>query len=380
MISKIWAGMVLVLISLGPSVREQTAPPNSQQGVRYLVLDEKKIPSVRQKLTEAAGNGFHIVAVAPKMKDGFTSGLTIILQRNKEGAAAREYTLLDDQSIGLTGRVDEAAAKGFRVVTHGGFEHQRHDYGRDFSGSLIPAIIEQMIYGHDPYHASTIDHRKYDVRTMYMLMERSDSRSAAPCEYFLIAPGETAFLEGMRQGKNRIVAAEGSLWVIESCAIGFGIDTVTPEPVTIRSLPLSEKLEKDQNQLNAAAADGFHVSYAAGRHLTLEKGSSSGTLCEYQIVSNKSASSLQKLLNSTGQFRLISGSLRVKLNFWGTEKLSAVLERVSGSTTAYRYKILRSSISRDMQSDLNDAANEGYTVRDLVRDDMGITAILEATR
>jgi hypothetical protein len=380
MISKIWAGMVLVLISLGPSVREQTAPPNSQQGVRYLVLDEKKIPSVRQKLAEAAGNGFHIVAVAPKMKDGFASGLTIILEGNAEGMPAREYTLLDNQSIGLTGRVDEAAAKGYRVVTHGGFEHQRHDYGRDFSGSLIPAIIEQMIYGHDLSHASTIDHSKYDVHTTYMLMERSDSRSAAPCEYFLIAPRETAFLEHMGQGKNRIVAAEGSLWVIESCATGFGTDATAPEPLTIRSLPLSEKLEKDQNQLSIAAADGFHVSYAAGRHLTLEKGTSPAVLREYQIVSNNSASSLQKLLNSTGEFRLISGSLWVKLNFWGMEKLSAVLEKTSDSTIAYRYKVLRSSTSKDMQKDLNQPPNQGYRVRDLVRDDMGITAVLETTR
>jgi hypothetical protein len=380
MITKICAGMVLMLISLGPSLGEQTAPSNSQSRARYLLLDEKKIAIAAQKLTEAAGNGYHILAVAPKMKDGFASGLTIILEGNEEGTPAREYTLLDNQSIGLSGRVDEAVAKGYRVVTHGGFEHKGHDYGRDFIESLIPGIIEQAIHGHDPYHVSTIDHSKYDVYTTYLLMERGDSRNSTPCGYYLIAPRQTALLENMVQGKNRIVAAEGSLWVIETCATGFGTDATAPEPLAIRSLPLSEKLEKDQNQLSVAAADGFHVSYAAGRHLTLEKGSSPVALREYQIVSNKSAPSLQKLLNSTVQFRLISSSLWVKLNVWGTEKLSAVLEKTSDSTIAYRYKVLRSSTSRDMQKALNHAANQGYTVRDLVRDDMGITVVLETAR
>jgi hypothetical protein len=378
MIAKIWAGMALVLISLGPAVRGQTAPPNSQPVTRYLVLDEKKISSVRQKLADAAVNGYHIVAVATKMKDGFASGLTIILERNDEGTPAREYRLLDDQSIGLAGRVDEAATKGYRVVTHGGFEHIGHDYGRDFSETLFSRMIEQAIYG--PYHASKIDHSKYDIHTRYMLMERGDSRSAAPCRYYLISPRQTAFLENMVQGKNRIVAAEGSLWVIETCTTGFGTDAAEAGLLTIRSLPLSEKLEQDQKQLNLAVADGFHVSSAAGHHLTLEKASSPLALREYQIVSNKSASALQKLLNFTGQFRLISGSLWVKQSVWGAEKLSAVLEKMSGSTIAYRYKVLRSSTSRDMQEDLNHAANQRYTVRDLVRDGMGITAVLETTR
>ena len=378
MIARIWAGMVLVLISPGPSVRGQTAPPNSQPVARYLVLDEKKISSVRQKLEEAAVNGYHIVAVATKTKDGFASGLTIILEGNEEGTPAREYRLLDDQSIGLAERVNEAAAKGYRVMTHGGFEHLGHDYGRDFSETLFSTMIEQAIYG--PYHVSEIDHSKYDIHTAYMLMEKGDSGSAIPCRYYLIAPRQTAFLENMVEGKNRIVAAEGSLWVIETCSTGFGADTTETGLLTIRSLPLSEKPEKDKNQLNLAVADGFHVSFAAGRHLTLEKASSPVALREYQIVSNKSASALQKLLNSAGQFRLIPGSLWVKHNFWGAGKLSAVIEKMSGSTIAYRYKVLRSSTGRDMQKDLNHAANQGYTVTDLARDGMGITAVLETTR
>jgi hypothetical protein len=378
MITKICAGMLLMLISLGPSLAEQTPPPNPQPGAHYLLLDEKKIAIAGQKLADAAANGYHVVAVAPKMKDGFASGVSIILEENREGTPAREYMLLDSRTDGLSGRVDEASAKGYRVVTRGGFEHKSHDFGRDFAETFFPSLIEQAT--HSRYHVSTIDHTKYDVHTAYLLMERGGNQNAAACGYSLITPSQSALLENMVAGKNRIVAAEGSLWVIEACAAGAEPDATVPEPLTIRSLPLSGKLQKDQNQLSLAVADGFHVSYAAGPHLTLEKGSSPVPPREYQIVSNSSASSLQKLLNSTGQFRLVSGSLWVKVNVWGTQKLFALLEKTSHPTIAYRYKVLQSDITEDIQNDLNRAAEQGYTVSDLVRDGTGTTVVLEATR
>jgi len=378
MITKFCAGLLLMLIFLGPSLAEQTAPSSSPSGARYLLLDEKEISIAAQKLTEAAANGYHVVAVAPKMKDGFASGVSIILEGNEEGSSAREYLLLDNRSDGLSGRVDDALIKGYRLVTRGGFEHKSHDFGRDFAETFIPSLIEQATHSH--YHVSTIDHTKYDVHTAYLVMERGDSRSAPICGYYLINPGQTAVLENMVAGKNRIVAAEGSLWVMETCAASFESDATAPGPVTIRSLPLSGKQEKDQNQLSRALADGFQVSCAAGPHLTLEKGGSLVPPREYQIVSNRSASSLQKLLNSSGQFRLIPGSLWVKLNVWGTEKLFVLLENNPDQAIAYRYQVLQSDVSKDIQYDLNRAAEQGFTVKDLVRDGMGMTVVLEAPR
>ena len=372
------AKIVLVLIWLVPGVCAQTALPSTPAGPRYLALDEKKISRVTREVTEAAANGYHIVAFALKAKDGVASAFTVILERNEEGTPGCEYELLNDKSTGLAGRVNEAAARGYRVVPHGKFEDFGHDYGRDFSETLLPALFERMTHSRD--YVSQIDHTKYDIYTTYVLMEKGGSRSATPCRYFLIALHQTAYLENSSTGQNRIVAAEGSQWIIESCAAAFGNESTSTEPITIRSLPLKDKRKKDQKVLNVAATDGFHVSYATGLHLTLERDPSLAGLREYEIVSNLTASLLQKRLDSAGEFRLVSGSLRVKSTGWGTEQLSAVLEKVPGSTHSYHYQVLRKSTKADLQKDLDHAANQGYVVRDLARDGGGITVILETTR
>jgi hypothetical protein len=375
--NKFRAEFAIVLGVLVPWAFGQAVSPGSSTSPRYLVFDEGHISATNRELAQAIARGYHIVVAAPRFKHQNASGLTAILEKNHEGSPPQEYFLFEDQGGGLAQRVNDAAAKGYRVVARASFEHISHDYGADFRESLKQSLIDRLFQRPVLTSEDRVDHSRFDSARGYVLMESGGPRSLIPCRYSVLAPDQTVFLENRVQRGNRIVSAQGSLWVMESCSEVADAGTATSDPVTLRSLLLAGKSEKDQKALSLAAKDGFRVIYAAGPHLTLERSNSAAAADEYMIVSKGDTSSFEKRLNSAKGYRAIAGSLVMKHGDWGNLRLSAVLEKMPDSSISYQYRVLRKNADAGLQEQINKAAGQGYDVKDLATDGAGSTVLME---
>jgi hypothetical protein len=373
--NKVRPEIAIVLCLLVPATFGQTVAPGSSPGPRYLVFDEKDVSATNRELAYVAAKGYHIVAAAPKVREHYATGLTAILERNEEGSPPREYFLFDDRGNGLAQAVNDAAAKGYRVVARGAFDRKKHDWGAHARAAFWESFFNALLHRSNFY--DRVDATQFESYLGYVLMESGSNRSEVPCRYFVLDPRKTAFFENSVQSGNRIVSAEGAPWVMESCPKEPDSSTVTSDPVTLRSLLLTGKAKKDQRALDLAVADGFRVAYAAGPHLTLEKAPSAAGPAEYALIAKGSVASLEKRLNSAPGFRAVSRSLVMRHGDWGNLRLSVVLERTPGLSTAYQYRVLRKDPGADLQEQLNRVAGQGYQAKDLASDSAGIIVLME---
>jgi len=357
--------------------RSQSVPSSFKSADRYVVLAARNVSDLEKGLARAASDGYHVVAFASNMKGDYASGWTAILERNVSGVGNYDYQILDNQQIGLSERVNKLATSGFRVVPRGAFEQMGHDYGRDYTHTLSEGFWDHVLHG--PDYIDKSDHTKFDTYRKYVLMEKRADAEDLHCRYSLVRPYHTAALENASHGINLVAVAEGSMWLFENCVTPFKDDPTPFVPLSIRTALLSGDPFMDQKKLDEAVADGFRISYAAGPQLTLEKSGSQVTSLEYRPFADKSATELQEQLNSRDHFRLIPGSLWLKRSSWSSSKLFGLVERIGGSTNAYRYKVLHKGTGENLQKALNQEAAKGYEVRDMVRDSTSVHVILEAS-
>jgi hypothetical protein len=301
--------------------------------------------------------------------------MTIIMEKLESGAAVPEYSIVEDKSDFVGNRLHLSVSNGFRYVRNSVFEHRGHDVWGDF--------FSTMIWGE-----KHVDHRKYDTVTGFMLLEKTGG-SEAPCAYrFQHADSGKEFRSTRAHlAKGFYVVGELNDYLfLERCsatasaAEGFVEEKVSDEVIERYRFVATNDAKKRQKQLTEAVAMGFHLSHTNGKWLSLSTESYSEPRTNYKVIAAKTESALEQQLNAASGFRIVPDSFVRKHDFWSGVEYQVVGEEEPEGGTSYQYKVIREKSGQDLQDRINVATEKGYEVRQMRRDAMGITVILERPR
>src|SRR5215468_11783295 len=82
-----------------PDASAQTFIPHPPPPPKYVVLDTRGLTTVKQELTLIAMQGYRATYVAPRPGSAiWPAGMTMILEKLPEGAAAPEYVLAEEKN------------------------------------------------------------------------------------------------------------------------------------------------------------------------------------------------------------------------------------------------------------------------------------------
>jgi len=317
--------------------------------------------------------GYRAAFVAPRPGGSLLpAGMTIILERLESGVAAPEYLIVEDGNGFVCDRLLSSANTGFRYVRNSAFEHRGHDFWGDF--------FSTMVWG-----GKHVDHTKYDAITGYMLLEKARSPEA-PCAYlFQHADSGKGFrtTRTYLAGGFHVVGDLNENLFLERCsstaspARGSADEKVSDELIEKYRFIATNDAKKRQKELAEAVVKGFHLSHTNGKWIALSAGSSTDAKPNYRVLAAKTEPELERQLNSSRGFRVVPDSLVRKNNFWNGVEYQIVQEEDPERGPSYRYKVLREKNGQDLQDRINLAVEKGYKVREMRRDAMGITVILE---
>ena len=360
----------LLLHFLAPGLTAQTFIPHPPKPPQYVVLDVRRISILRQELALTAMKGYRAVLVAPRPGAGLLpAGMTIIMEKLESGVAAPEYSIAEDKN----GNMQHLSVNsGFRYVRNSVFEHRGHDVWGDF--------IATMIWGE-----KHVDHSKYDTVTGYMLLEKT-KESEAPCAYmFQHADSKKEFRSTRSHLASgfHVVGELNEYLFLEKCSSsaqplwGPSEEKVSDESIEKYRFVATNDAKKRQKKLVEAVSKGFRLSHANGKWISLFAESSSEAKTNYKVFAARTEAELEQLLNSSSAFRVVPDSLVRKNGFWNGAEYQIVVEEDTEKNTSHQYRVLREKNGQDLQDGINLAAEKGYKVREMRRDAMGITAILE---
>jgi|SRR5215470_14920350 len=365
-------GIHLLVLVGATSLSAQTFIPHPPPPPKYVVLDTRRLTTVRQELTLIAMQGYRATYVAPRPGNAFwPAGMTMILEKLPEGSAAPEYLLAEEKNGSAIHHLQNFGQTGFRYVRNSAFTHRGHDFWGDF--------WETAVFGE-----KHVRHEKYDNFTNYVLLERS--RDFAGCRYRaqLTNPGkETAvpkhhFAEGFQ-----IVGKIENTVVLENCSGPLPAwedneaqlsESYAAERFRILA---TTDFKKRQKGLAEAVSQGFQVSHASGNLICLAKRDGVDSSRGYTSLAAMTEAELEKKMNDASGFRMVPETLARKNSFWSGVEYQIVMEKVPESGPQCRYRVVREEKGSDLQDILNLLNGKGYEVKGISRDVTGITVLME---
>jgi len=355
-----------------PGVSAQTFIPHPPPPPRYVVLDTRRLTTVKEELTLVAMQGYRAIDVAPRPGNAlWPAGMTIILEKQPEGAAPPEYILAEEKNGPAIHHLLNFAQVGFRYVRNSAFVHQGHDFLGDFLATAV-------------WGEKHVQHEKYDTFTNYVLLERS--KDFAGCQYRaqLTDPGKETLVPKHHFAEGFQIAGKiGNTVIFENCAGSKPVWEDTEVPLSESDAAERFRLlatgdyKKRQNQLTEAASQGFLVSHASGNLICLTKRDFSDATSVYKSLAAKTEEEMEKKMNDAAGFRMLPETLARKNSFWSGVEYQIVMEKAAADGPQYRYRVLREKNGNDLQNSLNLLSDMGYEVKGMNRDAMGITVLME---
>ena len=351
----------------------QTFIPHPLRPPHYVVLDTRKITTVKEELTLIAMKGYRAMYVAPRPGNPlWPAGMTIILEKLPEGASAPEYALVEEKNKSAVHFLVDYASNGYRYVRNSAFTHRGHDFFGDF--------LESAVFGE-----KHVRHEKYDTFTNYILLELS--KEDTPCLYraqltdpeHLDRSPKYHFAEGFR-----LIERIENQFIFEKCMESerppeqiYGDFDEAAAGQRYQILATNDG-KKRQKRLAEAVTNGFRISDATGNILCLVRNGMPERPAEYVSLTAKSETELEKKLNAAAGFRMISRTLNRRNNFWSGVEYRILMEKAERGAH-FRYRVLREKNGNDVQDLLNQLHERHFEVREMTRDAGGITVLLEKT-
>jgi len=361
----------LVLVG-APNISAQTFIPHLPPPPRYVVLDARRLTTVKEELTLIAMQGYRAVYVAPRPGNAlWPAGMTMILEKLPEGAAAPEYVLAEEKDGSAIHHLLNFGQTGFRYVRNSAFTHRGHDFWGDFWATAV-------------FGEKHVRHERYDNFTNYILLERSKDNAACRYRTQSTDPGKEYrlpkhhFAEGF-QVAGRI---ENSV-VLENCADPAKAALETEEEFEETNAAKRYRVlsggdfKKKQRELTEAVSQGFQVSHASGNLICLTKEGSAASRSPYVTLATQTEDEMEKKMNEAAGFRMVPDTLVRKNNFWSGVAYQIVMQHVPSDGPQYRYRVLREKKGTDLQDVLNLLSAKNFEVKGMSRDAMGITVLME---
>src|SRR5215470_3934365 len=171
-------GIHLLVLVGATSLSAQTFIPHPPPPPRYVVLDTRRLTTVKEELTLIAMQGYRATYVAPRPGNAlWPAGMTIVLEKLPEGAMAPEYVLAEEKNGSAIHHLLNFGQTGFRYVRNSAFTHRGHDFWGDFWATAV-------------FGERHVRHERYDNFTNYILMERSKDNAACRYRTQLADPGK----------------------------------------------------------------------------------------------------------------------------------------------------------------------------------------------
>ena len=365
-------GIPFLALALAPALSAQTFIPHPPRPPRYIVLDTRRLTTVKQELTLIAMQGYRATYVAPRPGSPlWPAGMTMILEKLPEDAQAPEYVLVEEKNGPAIQYLLDGGRKGFRYVRNSAFEHKSHDFWGDFWATAV-------------FGEKHVRHEKYDTFTNYILLELSKDNAACRYRTQRTKPGRENLSPKHHFAEGFQIAGEieGTL-VLENCMVPAVLpEKEAPEFTEAAAkekyrLLSSQDTKKKQKELAEAVGQGFQVSHANGNLVCLVKNDSPDSSSSYTSLAAKTEPELEKKLNSAAGFRMVPETLARKSSFWSGTEYQIVMEKVPADGPQYRYRILREKNGNEVQDLLNVLSEKGYEVKGMNRDAMGITVLME---
>src|SRR5262249_41187358 len=200
-------GIPFLALIGAPDVSAQTFIPHPPPPPRYVVLDTRRLATVKEELTLIAMQGYRATYVSPRPGNAlWPAGMTMILEKLPEGAATPEYVLAEEKNGSAIHHLLNFGQMGFRYVRNSAFTHRGHDFWGDFWASAV-------------FGEKHVRHEKYDTFTNYVLLERS--KDIAPCRYRteLTNPGKESRLPKYHFALGyHVVGKIQNTVILENCA------------------------------------------------------------------------------------------------------------------------------------------------------------------
>ncbi len=353
-------------------ISAQTFIPHPPTPPKYIVLDTRGLTTVKQELALIAMQGYRATFVAPRPGSAiWPAGMTMILEKLPEGAAAPEYVLAEQKNGSALHHLLNFGQTGFRYVRNSAFTHRGHDFWGDFWATSV-------------WGEKHVRHQKYDTFTNYILLERS--KDQAPCKYRtqLTNPGKEDRVpkHHFAEGYHLVGEIENNV-VFENCDDPTLAALKTDEEfeeanATKRYRVLSSgDFKKKQKGLTEAVSQGFEVSHASGNLICLAKNDLPSGSGGYTSLAANTEAELEKKMNEATGFRMVPETLARKNSFWNGVEYQIVMEKVTADGPQFRYRVLREKKGSDLQDVLNLLSAKNYEVRGMNRDAMGITVLME---
>ena len=285
-----------------PSVVTLEKRAESRARCEHRVLSTTKVSTMQKELNEAASEGFQLVhAAVPKTKTASGSLLGGLL-----GAQIDEVMAVVEKTL------DAPASYDYLVLS------------TQIRGTLDMEIEKTTEEG-------------YELRRV---LQRSDDPFADSYVAFLERPISASRPESADQPT----------------------DTVSIDGYDIADV---------QRRVNEAAAKGYRLTsvstfergaFAASLLLKMEKGTDPTTGCEYQLLSNKKLSTLQKKINKAAAkgFRLLPNGILVKAAAFSGYAVFVVLEKSFDPLASYQYLVVSTEEEFTLETEIAQARSEGY--------------------
>ncbi len=131
----------------------------------------------------------------------------------------------------------------------------------------------------------------------------------------------------------------------------------------------TKKTSTMQKELNQAAAAGYRIiagSRTSGTEmaLLLESVAEPPNIYEYQLLATSRTGTMNKELNQAAAegFRLLPSTLMQKKRSFGAMEIVMVLEKAPNSKEKVEYKLLATSRTGTLQTEIMEATEEGFRV------------------